>query len=145
MDMAEQAIDCDGFRRSRLSGKPLLSPQSIQGLKWEGRPKAVRAAASKVRSREILVLAPQQVFDHPFVYFLSHSSWPKFRRRVRRATVAIVHTQYTDCLSGQKGAAKNYITRTQAVRKLQISLPDFRRLCIFKGTPSPITSTISAV
>lgn len=36
-------------------------------------------------------------------------------------------------LSGTSGAAKNYITRTQAVRKLQISLPDFRRLCIFKG------------
>ncbi|GAB7355802.1 hypothetical protein MBLNU459_g6479t1 [Dothideomycetes sp. NU459] len=34
---------------------------------------------------------------------------------------------------GAKGASKNYITRTQAVRKLQISLPDFRRLCIFKG------------
>ncbi|KAJ5681810.1 uncharacterized protein N7477_001750 [Penicillium maclennaniae] len=34
---------------------------------------------------------------------------------------------------GTSGAAKNYITRTQAVRKLQISLPDFRRLCIFKG------------
>ncbi|KAF4540733.1 Ribosome biogenesis protein pescadillo [Lasiodiplodia theobromae] len=34
---------------------------------------------------------------------------------------------------GKSGAAKNYITRTQAVRKLQISLPDFRRLCIFKG------------
>ncbi|EEP77896.1 conserved hypothetical protein [Uncinocarpus reesii 1704] len=34
---------------------------------------------------------------------------------------------------GASGAAKNYITRTQAVRKLQISLPDFRRLCIFKG------------
>ncbi|KAF5099558.1 hypothetical protein D0Z03_000990 [Geotrichum reessii] len=31
------------------------------------------------------------------------------------------------------GAAKNYITRSQAVRKLQISLADFRRLCIFKG------------
>lgn len=34
---------------------------------------------------------------------------------------------------GQAGQAKNYVTRTQAVRKLQISLPDFRRLCIFKG------------
>ncbi|KAI7086996.1 hypothetical protein KC356_g4571 [Hortaea werneckii] len=34
---------------------------------------------------------------------------------------------------GSSGASKNYITRSQAVRKLQISLPDFRRLCIFKG------------
>ncbi|KAB5549881.1 Pescadillo N-terminus-domain-containing protein [Coniochaeta sp. 2T2.1] len=34
---------------------------------------------------------------------------------------------------GQAGAAKNYITRTQAVKKLQISLPDFRKLCIWKG------------
>jgi pescadillo protein len=34
---------------------------------------------------------------------------------------------------GQAGAAKNYITRNQAIRKLQISLPDFRKLCIWKG------------
>lgn len=34
---------------------------------------------------------------------------------------------------GTSGAAKNYITRTQAVKKLQVSLADFRRLCIFKG------------
>jgi len=34
---------------------------------------------------------------------------------------------------GQAGQARNYITRSQAVRKLQISLADFRRLCIFKG------------
>ncbi|KAK1992834.1 pescadillo [Colletotrichum falcatum] len=34
---------------------------------------------------------------------------------------------------GQAGAAKNYVTRNQAIRKLQISLPDFRKLCIWKG------------
>jgi pescadillo protein len=35
--------------------------------------------------------------------------------------------------TGQAGNAKNFITRTQAIRKLQISLPDFRKLCIWKG------------
>ena len=34
---------------------------------------------------------------------------------------------------GVSGQAKNFITRTQAVRKLQVSLPDFRKLCIWKG------------
>lgn len=34
---------------------------------------------------------------------------------------------------GQAGAAKNYVTRNQAIRKLQVSLPDFRKLCIWKG------------
>ena len=34
---------------------------------------------------------------------------------------------------GESGSAKNYITRTQAVKKLQLSLPDFRKLCIWKG------------
>lgn len=34
---------------------------------------------------------------------------------------------------GQAGQAKNYMTRTQAVKKLQVSLPDFRKLCIWKG------------
>ncbi|CAN3373357.1 hypothetical protein DIURU_002759 [Diutina rugosa] len=34
---------------------------------------------------------------------------------------------------GTSGNAKNFITRIQAVNKLQVSLADFRRLCIFKG------------
>lgn len=34
---------------------------------------------------------------------------------------------------GESGAAKNYVTRNQAIKKLQISLADFRRLCILKG------------
>lgn len=34
---------------------------------------------------------------------------------------------------GTTGASKNFITRSKAVAKLQVSLADFRRLCIFKG------------
>lgn len=34
---------------------------------------------------------------------------------------------------GEAGNAKNFISRTRAVKKLQLSLPDFRKLCIWKG------------
>ena len=56
---------------------------------------------------------------------------PKSRRRVNchSPKLSLTLTEW----KGTSGAAKNYISRTQAVRKLQISLPDFRRLCIFKG------------
>ncbi|WFD05121.1 mRNA-binding ribosome synthesis protein nop7 [Malassezia vespertilionis] len=34
---------------------------------------------------------------------------------------------------GESGASKNYITRNQALKKLQVTLAEFRRLCILKG------------
>ncbi|RIB13447.1 Pescadillo N-terminus-domain-containing protein [Gigaspora rosea] len=36
-------------------------------------------------------------------------------------------------LKGKAGAATNYIKRNQALKKLQLSLADFRRICILKG------------
>lgn len=36
-------------------------------------------------------------------------------------------------VAGKKGYAAAYVTRTQAIKKLQVSIRDFRRLCILKG------------
>ena len=34
---------------------------------------------------------------------------------------------------GKKGEASQYQTRSNAIRAMQVSLKDFRRLCILKG------------
>ena len=61
------------------------------------------------------------------------TQWGRSRRRVRACLTRYVAVLILNCVTGTSGAASNYYTRSQAVRKLQISLGDFRRLCIFKG------------
>lgn len=45
---------------------------------------------------------------------------------------------------GKAGAAKAYVTRSSAVKKLQCSLADFRRLCILKGASQYATTRFRA-
>lgn len=59
---------------------------------------------------------PQRLFgDRRFIRFTSPSKMARLKQK------------------GKAGAAKAYVTRSAAVKKLQISLADFRRLCILKG------------
>jgi pescadillo protein len=75
-------------------------------------------------------LPPQQQHLYFAIHRFPHNGWSLHKEGyVCRACLYPLPLTPT----GTSGAAKNYITRTRAVKKLQISLPDFRRLCIFKG------------
>uniref|UniRef100_A0A1X7UGX8 t-SNARE coiled-coil homology domain-containing protein n=1 Tax=Amphimedon queenslandica TaxID=400682 RepID=A0A1X7UGX8_AMPQE len=50
-----------------------------------------------------------------------------------QAIVAAARMRQSENRRGESGLATTYYSRSQAMRKLQISMPEFRRLCIFKG------------
>jgi hypothetical protein len=106
---------------------------SLRGLRCTGHPSfSQRKKSSNFWEVETVFLP----ISHPFHHNLLQS-WRKSRRRVSVIMEPYEASHYYSHLTGTSGQAKNYITRTQAVRKLQISLPDFRRLCIFKGSSFP--------
>ena len=79
---------------------------------------------------------PTETFDSEKEIFGNNPHQPKYGENQKKGyeTISgIWRKLILNCVPGTSGQAKNFITRSQAVRKLQISLPDFRRLCIFKG------------
>jgi pescadillo protein len=52
------------------------------------------------------------------------------RKRPNNNKVKIRGNQW---IKGKRGNAAQFITRTMAIRKLQITLQEFRKLCILKG------------
>ena len=78
----------------------------------------------------------RQKFDHLHRQnrdSIQTTQWPVAQKRRVCTPTTDRDVFFANQSIGTSGAAKNYITRTRAVKKLQISLPDFRRLCIFKG------------
>ena len=61
------------------------------------------------------LLRPARAYSEHAKLFLKHSNMGRLKQK------------------GKAGAAKAYVTRSSAIKKLQCSLADFRRLCILKG------------
>jgi hypothetical protein len=63
--------------------------------------------------------------------------------------VVSINLRHTDMgrlkVKGKAGAAKNYVTRSAAVKKLQCTLADFRRLCILKGIDEFLVSLFTTI
>lgn len=78
--------------------------------------------------------------DERFFDFKARTSWCTGRGLSRRLFGDRLFVRFSSTLKmarlkqkGKAGAAKAYVTRSAAVKKLQVSLADFRRLCILKG------------
>lgn len=142
----------EGNRASRTSRKRRAAPNTAAFLRLADMVNSPWRECSvgcrELRRWPIGVHGPPALYQQIFVIRNSSSSslnthhsvhlppWPVSRRRV---CLLLPNCCIWSLISpGTSGQAKNFITRTQAVRKLQISLPDFRRLCIFKGMFSVI-------